>query len=245
MRIFFNIFLPFRTFEVFADSDDIFEKFLSKVFGHFFHEPCGDEIHFCINIHPNINKSNILFDWSVPDNEIFIIKLNIVRIHIRLKLKELLKMFFVVDRSSEKEKLFTGMIKSTVADSLEKGLPLGEKRYVVERISYSAVSGYLFFGSRNFQKRGIILIKIYLNHNRNKDFEGNIRKSLDATAYSPISLSSATDFNAVFITFEIPASSFNFALIINNIFELGFNSLKKMYLLFSQGKIIFFLFVKS
>jgi hypothetical protein len=154
-------------------------------------------------------------------------------------------MFFVVNGPGEKEKLFTGMIKSTVADSLKKGLPLGEKRYVVERIPYSAVSGYLFFGSRNFQKRGIILIKIYLNHNRNKDFEGNIRKSLDAAAYSPISLSSATDFYAVFVTFEIPTSSFDFALIINNIFELGFNSLKKMYLLFSQGKIIFFLFVKS
>lgn len=232
MRIFFNIFLPFGTFEVFADSDDIFEKFLSKVFGHFFHEPCGDEIHFCINIHPNINKPNILFYWSVSYNEIFVIKLNIVRIHIRLKFKKLLKMFLVVDRPSEEEKLFARMIKSTVAYSLEIGLSLGEKRYVVKRISYSAVSSYLFFGSRNFQKRGIILIKIYLNHNRNKDFEGNIRKSFNAATYSSIKLPPTTDFNAVFITFEIPTSSFDFTLIINNIFELGFNSLKKMYLLF-------------
>lgn len=37
MRIFFNIFFPFRAFKVFADPHNIFEEFFTKVLGYFFH----------------------------------------------------------------------------------------------------------------------------------------------------------------------------------------------------------------
>ncbi len=71
-----------------------------------------------------------------------------------------------MDGSCKKENFFTGVVKSTVSDSLEKRLPPGEQRQVVNGVAYPAVPSYLFFVSRNFYERSIIFIEIYLNHNR-------------------------------------------------------------------------------
>ena len=156
--VFFNIFLPFWTFEVFADSDNIFKEFLSKIFWDFLHQPCRNIRNFCIYVHTYVNDSNIFFNGSVSDDEIFVIELDIIGIHLHWKLKNILKIWFIMNRSSEKENLFVGVVKSTVSDSLEKRLSCGEQRDVILCIADSTVSGYLFLLSRNFYEWSIIFI---------------------------------------------------------------------------------------
>jgi len=97
MWIFFNISLPFRTFEIFAYSDNILEKLLTKLFSYFFHQPCRNIVHFGINIHTNINNTDIFFNWPIPDNKIFVIKLNVIRMNIDWELKLVLKLFSVMN----------------------------------------------------------------------------------------------------------------------------------------------------
>lgn len=148
--IFFNIFLPLGTLEIFADFDNVFKKILSKVFGDLFHEPCWDKIYLYINIHANINKANVFFNWSISDYEVFVIELNVIRIHLHRKFKKLLQIWLVMNWSRKQEELFTGVVQSAVANTLEKGLSCCKKRYMILSVSDSTVSGYLFFLLRNF-----------------------------------------------------------------------------------------------
>lgn len=150
MRIFFNIFFPLWTLEVFAYADDVLKEFFSEFFGHLFHQPRRDKIDLCIDVHPNINQTHIFFYWSVSDYEIFVIELDVVRVHCDWKLQYFLKTRLVVNWSGKKEDFFRWMVKSTVTDSLEERLSSGEQREMVLSVTNSAVSGNLFFLSRNF-----------------------------------------------------------------------------------------------
>lgn len=150
MWIFFNIFLPFGTFKILAYSDNILEKLFTKLFCYFFHQPSWNIVHFGINIHTDINNTNIFFNWPISHNKIFVVKLNVIWININWKLKLILKLFFVMNRSCEKKKLFTGMIEPAITDSLEEGLSPSKEWNMVQGVTNSTVSCYLFFLSRNF-----------------------------------------------------------------------------------------------
>jgi hypothetical protein len=55
-----------------------------------------------------------------------------------------------VNRASKEENLFAWVVKSTVSDSLEKGLSTSKKRHVVLSVADSTVASDLFFVSGNF-----------------------------------------------------------------------------------------------
>lgn len=131
MWIFLNIFLPLWSFKVFADSDDIFKEILSKIFRDFLHQPCWDEIDLCVQIHPNINDTKILLNGPIPDDKVFVVKLDVFWIQSDGKFQKLLEVRLVMNWSSKEENLFVWVIKSTVADSLKKGLSTCKKRHLV------------------------------------------------------------------------------------------------------------------
>lgn len=148
--IFFNISLPFRTFKILAYSDDILEKLLTKLFCYFFHQPCRNIVHFGIDVHTNINNSNIFFNRSISHNKIFVIKLNVIGMNIDWELKLILKLFSVMNRSCKKKQFFVGMIEPAITDSLEEGFSSCKERNMVQSVTNSTVSCHLFFLSRNF-----------------------------------------------------------------------------------------------
>lgn len=150
MRIFFYIFLPLWPFEVFADSYDIFKELLSVIYRNFFHQPRWHKIYLCVNIHRDLNDSEILLNRSILDHKVFVVKLDAFRIHRYGKFKGLLEVRFIVNRASKEENLFAWVVKSTVSDSLEKGLSTSKKWHAVLGVADSAVASDLFFVSGNF-----------------------------------------------------------------------------------------------
>lgn len=122
-----------------------------------------------------------------------------------------------------KKQLFRFMIKSTISYPLKKWLSFSKKWYMVKSIANSAVSSYLFFFSRNFQKWGIIFIIVHLNHDWDENLKWNIWESLNSASYSTIRLSSTAYFDAIFIRFKLPSSFLYLVLIINYILILNFN----------------------
>jgi hypothetical protein len=76
--------------------------------------------------------------------------LDAFRIHRYGKFKGLLEVRFIVNRASKEENLFAWVVKSTVSDSLEKGLSTSKKWHAVLGVADSAVASDLFFVSGNF-----------------------------------------------------------------------------------------------
>ena len=69
-----------------------------------------------------------------------------------------------MNRASKEEKLFVWAIKSTIGDSLKKGLSTFKKGHLVLSVANSAVASDLFFVSGDFYKGSIIFIEFDLNH---------------------------------------------------------------------------------
>ena len=150
MRIILYVFFPLWILEVLADSYNVFEEFLTEVFGNLFHEPCGNKVNFYVYVHGNIDKPDIFFDWSIPDNKIFIIQLNIFLVYIDRKFKHLLQIYLIVNRASKEKQFLTLMVKPTIAYALKERLSFGKKRQMVKSIPNSTVSGNFLFLSGNF-----------------------------------------------------------------------------------------------
>lgn len=150
MWIFFNISLPFRTFKILANSHNVLEKLLTKLFCHFFHQPCWNIGHFSINVHTHIDNADVFFNWSISNNKIFVIKLNVIWINSDWKLKLFLNLLFIMNWSCKKKQLLTGMIQSAISNSLEKRLSFSEKRNMIQSVTNPTISSDLFFLSRNF-----------------------------------------------------------------------------------------------